>query len=161
MLSNSPSPVLSLKVNGWSLVNLSDNVHSDPTPNTQVFGRPCTAPAYSNAPTTNTIPFIKQLSWHEACHNKMAARLSYGSDLSVQPVCHAVLLQPPGPSTMDAKGSKGQKRREGALSLLNAAIEAMNLAKEISSATPAKAIFGSVSILLTMIAVRSISLLLR
>ena len=40
------------------------------------------------------------------------------------------------------------------LSLLNAAIEAMNLAKEISSVTPAKAVFGSVSALLTMIRVR-------
>ena len=55
---------------------------------------------------------------------------------------------------MDAKNSKRQKRRESALSLLNAAIEAMNLAKEISSATPAKAVFGSVSVLLTMITVR-------
>ena len=54
---------------------------------------------------------------------------------------------------MDAKTSKRQKRRESALSLLDAAIEAMNLAKEISSVTPGKAIFGTVSILLTMIKV--------
>ena len=33
------------------------------------------------------------------------------------------------------------------------AIQAMNLAKEISSVTPAKAVFGSVSVLLTMIRV--------
>jgi hypothetical protein len=46
-----------------------------------------------------------------------------------------------------------QRRRDGALSLLNAAIEAMNLAKEVSSATPAKAIFGSVSAILVMIRV--------
>jgi len=46
------------------------------------------------------------------------------------------------------------KRREHALSLLTMAIEAMNLAKEVSSATPAKAIFGSVATLLTMIRVR-------
>ena len=45
------------------------------------------------------------------------------------------------------------KGRDGAISSLNAAIEAMNLAKEISSVTPAKAVFGSVSILLTMIKV--------
>ena len=38
--------------------------------------------------------------------------------------------------------------------MLNVAIEAMNLAKEISSVTPAKAVFGSVSVLLTMIRVR-------
>ena len=48
-----------------------------------------------------------------------------------------------------------QRRRDGALSVLNAAIEAMNLAKEVSSATPAKAIFGSVSVILSVIKVRS------
>ena len=50
--------------------------------------------------------------------------------------------------------SQRQKRRDGALSSLNVAIEAMNLAKEVSSVTPAKAVFGTVSILLTMIRVR-------
>ena len=48
---------------------------------------------------------------------------------------------------------KSQRRRDAALSLLNTAIEAMNLAKEVSSATPAKAVFGSVSLILTMIKV--------
>jgi hypothetical protein len=47
-----------------------------------------------------------------------------------------------------------QRRRDGGLLLLNAAIEAMTLAKEVSSATPAKAIFGSVSVILVMIRVR-------
>jgi len=46
------------------------------------------------------------------------------------------------------------KGRDGTLSSLNVAIEAMNLAKEISSIAPAKAVFGSVSILLTMVRVR-------
>ena len=50
--------------------------------------------------------------------------------------------------------SKQQRCRDNALSLLNAAIEAMNLAKEVSSATPVKAVFGSVSAFLTMIRVR-------
>jgi len=36
---------------------------------------------------------------------------------------------------------------------LNAAIEAMNLAKELSSITPAKAVFGTVSVILAMIRV--------
>jgi len=45
------------------------------------------------------------------------------------------------------------KGRDNALSSLNAAIEALNLAKEISVITPAKAVFGSVSVLLTMIRV--------
>jgi len=49
-----------------------------------------------------------------------------------------------------------QKRRDDALSLLNVAIEAMNLAKEVSSITPAKAVFGSVSAVLIMIRVRSL-----
>jgi len=44
--------------------------------------------------------------------------------------------------------------RNGTLSSLNIAIEAMSLAKEASSITPAKAVFGSVSILLTMVRVR-------
>jgi len=39
------------------------------------------------------------------------------------------------------------------MSVLNAAIEALNLAKELSSITPAKAIFGSVSVTLSMIRV--------
>ena len=46
--------------------------------------------------------------------------------------------------------SEGKDRN---LSSLNIAIEAMNLAKEISSITPAKAVFGSVSILLAMVRV--------
>ena len=49
--------------------------------------------------------------------------------------------------------SQRQKGRDGALSSLNVAIDGLNLAKEISSITPAKAVFGSVAILLTMIRV--------
>jgi len=56
---------------------------------------------------------------------------------------------------MDAN-LRRQKRRDNSLSSLNMAIEAMNLAKEVSSITPAKAVFGSVSALLTMIRVRSL-----
>jgi len=46
------------------------------------------------------------------------------------------------------------KERDGILSSLNLAIEAMNLAKEVTSVTPAKAVFGTVSVLLTTIRVR-------
>jgi len=53
-----------------------------------------------------------------------------------------------------ATKSQQPKGRNGTLSSLNVAIEALNLAKEASSITPAKAVFGSVSILLTMIRVR-------
>jgi hypothetical protein len=40
---------------------------------------------------------------------------------------------------------------DGTLSKLNVAIDALNIAKEVASLTPAKAVFGSVSVLLTMI----------
>jgi len=46
------------------------------------------------------------------------------------------------------------KERDGTLSSLNVTIETLNLAKEISGIAPAKAVFGSVSVLLTMIRVR-------
>ena len=54
---------------------------------------------------------------------------------------------------MDARLQQ-PKRQDNALSLLNAIIEVSNLAKELSSPTPAKAIFGSVGAILTMIRVR-------
>jgi len=49
--------------------------------------------------------------------------------------------------------SQRPKGRDGAISSLNVAIEGLNLAKELSGVTPAKAVFGSASILLTMIKV--------
>ena len=45
------------------------------------------------------------------------------------------------------------KGREGTISTLNAAIEVINLAKEVSSIAPAGAVFGSVSVILTTIKV--------
>ena len=54
---------------------------------------------------------------------------------------------------MDIK-SQRQEGPDSALSSLNMAIEALNLAKEILNATPVNAVFGSVSVLLTMIRVR-------
>ena len=61
----------------------------------------------------------------------------------------------PTPSTliMDAEYPRRTQRQDNAVSSLNVAIEVVNLAKEVSSVTPAKAVFGSVSILLTMIRV--------
>ena len=47
-----------------------------------------------------------------------------------------------------------QKGHDGALSTLNVTIEALNLAEEVCSIAPAKAAFGSVVSLLTMIKVR-------
>ena len=56
---------------------------------------------------------------------------------------------------MDTK-SQRQKGRDSALSSLDLAIELLNLAKEVSSITPVKAVFGTVSALLAMIRVRAI-----
>jgi len=47
-----------------------------------------------------------------------------------------------------------QRRREATLSSLNVAIEALNLIKEATSITPSPAVFGTVSVLLTIIRVR-------
>ena len=46
-----------------------------------------------------------------------------------------------------------RKEKDTTLSALNATIEVLNLAEEISAITPAKAVFGSVSILLAMVRV--------
>ena len=54
---------------------------------------------------------------------------------------------------MDPKSLR-PKRQDDALSMLNVAIEALNLTKEVLSMTPAKAVCGSVSAILTMIRVR-------
>ena len=49
--------------------------------------------------------------------------------------------------------SQRPKGQGGAISALNGAIEALNLAKEVSSVPLAKAVFGSVSVVLAMIRV--------
>jgi len=54
---------------------------------------------------------------------------------------------------MATKSQRPTPAREGTVSTLNAAIEAMDLAEKISSITPAKAVFGTVVILLTIIKV--------
>jgi len=53
---------------------------------------------------------------------------------------------------MEAK-SQRPKGRDKTISTLNAAIDALNLAKEAASITPAKVVFGTVSLILTMIKV--------
>ena len=52
-----------------------------------------------------------------------------------------------------ATDSQRPKGRENSVSLLNAAIDAMDLAEKISSITPAKAVFATVGVLLVMIKV--------
>lgn len=76
------------------------------------------------------------------------------SDSSSHPLFHTASSQ----FTTMATNSKRQKRRDAVLSGLDVTIEGLNLAKEISSITPAKAVFGSVSVMLTMI---KVGLLLR
>ena len=106
-----------------------------------------------DASTTNTIPFTK---WrlHEACHYKIgrSSVLGFGS-LRTARAPHRFLAAT-ATSTMDAKSSKQQRRQENALSLLDVAIGVLNLAKDVCGIPPAQAVFGSVSILLTMIRVR-------
>ena len=51
------------------------------------------------------------------------------------------------------RNAQRQKRRDVILSSLNTAIEVSNVAKEACSITPAKAVFGSFSLVLTMIRV--------
>lgn len=53
--------------------------------------------------------------------------------------------------------SQRPKGRDGVLSTLNVAIDVLNLAKDFSGVLPAKAAFGSVGILLTMIRVSPFS----
>ena len=49
--------------------------------------------------------------------------------------------------------SQRPKRRDGILSSLNTAIDAMNTAKDVMDMTPAKAVFSTVGVILTMIRV--------
>ena len=53
-----------------------------------------------------------------------------------------------------ATNSQRPKERDGVLPALNAFIKVSDLAKEISSITPAKAVFGSCAVILTTIKVR-------
>ena len=53
---------------------------------------------------------------------------------------------------MDTK-SKQSKRRENVRSSLNVFIEGLNIAANLSSATPAKAVFSTASVILIMIRV--------
>ena len=52
-----------------------------------------------------------------------------------------------------ASKSQQPKERDGVISALNVAIEGLSLAKELSTIAPAKAVFGSANVVLTMIKV--------
>ena len=70
---------------------------------------------------------------------------------------HAIALHLPRTSTMDTK-SKLPKERRGVSSMLNVAIEDLNLAKNGSGVAAAKAVFGEVSDLLPTIRVSPLSI---
>ena len=70
-----------------------------------------------------------------------------------RPARYPAFSRRPLASTMDAN-SQRSKGRDSILSSLNMAIDAINLAKDIVDIAPAKATFGTVSALLTMIRVR-------
>lgn len=74
-------------------------------------------------------------------------------DSPTPPPSSHVVSQLPQVSTM-ASDSRRLKRRDSTLSTLNGAIDALNIAKELSSVAQAKAVFGSVGVLLTVIKVR-------
>ena len=58
-------------------------------------------------------------------------------------------------STSQPQPEKG-KDRDPVLSVLNATIDALNIAEKIATIAPAQAVFGSVSILLTVVKVCSL-----
>ena len=99
------------------------------------------------------------LAWHthEASRNGIAARPLLELSWNSAPSWLALCAFPPAitslTSTMATKLQESDAR-DGLIFSLNAAIDALGLAKEISM--PAKAIFGSVSALLTMIRVCSL-----
>jgi hypothetical protein len=90
----------------------------------------------------------------------ISIRVREGSGSPTQPAC-CNLFSSSLDSSLDSSlgfepmdsDTRRQKRRDAIISSLNVALEASNLAKEICSITPAKAAFGSFSVILTMIKV--------
>ena len=115
----------------------------------QVIERSHTA---QNTSSTNIVLFTKWRRLHEACHDRAVAYLHRGLDPPSQPAYYTKFSPLPPLSTMDANPQR-PKGRDGALSSLNLAIEAVNLAKDIVDIAPAKVVFGSVGFILTRIKV--------
>ena len=92
-------------------------------------------------------------SCSDEAHKETSARPYWDLRHPSLPPRLTILLHLPPVSTMEPK-TQQPKEQGGTMSALNVLIEALNLAKEVSSITPAKAVFGSASILLTMIRVR-------
>ena len=93
--------------------------------------------------------------WVQRCqarHAKMDARPYRCSESSARPLLSTAPPHLPRVSIMTDK-SKQPKRRDGAILSLDVAIGLVNIGKEASSATPAPAVFGVATILLTTIRV--------
>ena len=102
--------------------------------------------------TSNCGLFLEWLAVQ--CAATIAARLYRDPESSSQPIDHNVSSCHVDFGSM-APNAQQQERRDIVRSSLNAAIEASNLAKELCSITPAKPVFGSFSVILTMIKVDS------
>jgi len=90
----------------------------------------------------------------ERCRSEVSD-LNLTDQASTGPLAHwqqLTLSRPADFESMDPDTPQS-RRRENILSSLNIAIETLNLAKELSPITPAKAVFGSVSVILTIIKV--------
>ena len=115
-----------------------------------------------NPPTSQVTPVHQILRrspcFHEAraCNTETTA-IRIRVRLSPQHLRHAIPLQLPRVSTMDPSPQR-PKGHDDTLVKLNEAIEDLNRAKEVSSITPAKAVFGSTSALLPTIRVSSFSI---
>ena len=73
---------------------------------------------------------------------------------SVQLLRHTTFFHQLQVSTMGNTGSWRREHRDRTLVVLTTTIDAINVAKDVTSVTPAKAVLGSVGVILTMIRVR-------
>ena len=90
---------------------------------------------------------------HKACHIRTSPAIFIKDRLLPLSTRRTTPFHPPQASTM-ASGSRRQKGRDNTLSVLNIAIDTLNLAKDVAVIPPAQAAFASVNALLTFIRVR-------
>ena len=98
------------------------------------------------APSRQSFPLPK---WREAPHDGTVTYLHQGSDLSPLSAPRSNPTAPP--SFDDASRTQTTERAGWDYLPVNLATEHLNLAKEVPTITPAKALFGSVGVLLNMI----------
>ena len=107
------------------------------------------------AENEGTIPSIKWLCLHEARHDKRQFLISIRARI----LSHSLCAKPFPRSCHNLRPWMRKVPNDGNVGITLSPcwmrpFEAMNLAKEISSATPATVNFGTVSVFLTMIVVR-------